>query len=370
MSKRNTSQKGLILQVIIGVLAIFALGVFAYFYITEKIIAPIVSNEKNLEKGNIPVSTPVDTTNKNKVFNLDELEFSYPSNLNFNRVGDTIILGHTVPKKHINSCDLKDGLSIDDVSDFNTSIKIFNKNLKDSVLSNESDYISKNYLKDNTLDLSQGFITKFKIGNLDGFKITMGLEGCGVDNYYFPLSATKTLFVSKNFYLETYPESDRSSLSTIPGFINGDQEQLIFNNILSTIKGLESVSTLDIKVYFRKDKLVCSENNINLVPFIHVIPKTQTIANESLNELFNGPTEVEKGMGYWTDIPEGTRVKSISIVDGTAEVDLNDKIESGITNCNKGGTRMSQIKQTLMQFPTIQAVKFSVEGKTKNLLQP
>jgi len=129
--------------------------------------------------------------------------------------------------------------------------------------------------------------------------------------------------------------------------------------------------TTQIKVYFAKKLFSGCSVDIkasDLEYFYRSIPKTQAVARASIEELLKGPTQEEINKGYISDIPDGTSIKSITITNGEALVDFNGKIENGVTSCS-GGMRIWQIRQTLLQFPTIQTVKFSVDGKTEYIFQ-
>lgn len=99
------------------------------------------------------------------------------------------------------------------------------------------------------------------------------------------------------------------------------------------------------------------------------IPKTQAVAQAAINELLRGVTDSEMLAGFFTSIPAGSKLNSISIVDGAAKADFNETIESGGGSCSMAA-RVAQIEQTLMQFPTIKSVKLSVNGRTEDIFQP
>jgi hypothetical protein len=99
------------------------------------------------------------------------------------------------------------------------------------------------------------------------------------------------------------------------------------------------------------------------------IDKTQAVAEATINELLNGPTDQEKAQGYFTSIPANSKLNSISIVDGEARVDFNEIIESGGGSCSMA-SRVAQIRETLMQFLTITSIKLSINGRTGDIFQP
>lgn len=104
-------------------------------------------------------------------------------------------------------------------------------------------------------------------------------------------------------------------------------------------------------------------------PVLRIIPKTTKVGTAALEELLKGPTAEEKADGYTTNIPSGSKLNSLVIVNGEARADFNATTESG------GGTtsmlaRTNQIKKTLLQFPTIKNVTISIDGRTKDIFQP
>lgn len=117
--------------------------------------------------------------------------------------------------------------------------------------------------------------------------------------------------------------------------------------------------TIGVKVYFwNQNAMSCVET----AAFIREIPGTEKVATAALEELFKGPNETEKAKGYLTMLPNGSRLNSLVIKEGIAYADFNVITQSG------GGStsmcvRVEQIKQTLLQFPTIDSVKFSINGE-------
>lgn len=104
-------------------------------------------------------------------------------------------------------------------------------------------------------------------------------------------------------------------------------------------------------------------------PGLREIPATTTIAGATLNELLAGPTSSEKRATYFTEIPDGVEVQSLSIRDGVAYVDFNAALDSAAGSCRVATVR-AQIVRTLEQFPTISSVVISVDGKVDEALQP
>ena len=110
--------------------------------------------------------------------------------------------------------------------------------------------------------------------------------------------------------------------------------------------------SIPIRVYFAKGEKLT------------VLGRTSpsgAVAAEAMRALLLGPTSAEKAAGIHTQIPAGTALRSVSVANGTATVDLTKQFESG------GGTlsmtlRIAQVVTTLTQFPTVKRVTFRIEG--------
>lgn len=83
---------------------------------------------------------------------------------------------------------------------------------------------------------------------------------------------------------------------------------------------------------------------------------------ESLTALFEGPTATEAAAGLSSLVPEGTTLRGASIENGTARVDVSGAFEVGGGSLSALG-RVAQIVFTATQFPTVEGVVFSVDGK-------
>jgi spore germination protein GerM len=97
------------------------------------------------------------------------------------------------------------------------------------------------------------------------------------------------------------------------------------------------------------------------VPVMRQVPRVPRIGAAVLQELLEGPTSTESGQGLSTQIPRATRLRGLTITDGVASVDLSGDFEEG------GGTlaltlRLAQVVCTLDQFPTVDGVRFALDG--------
>jgi hypothetical protein len=124
-----------------------------------------------------------------------------------------------------------------------------------------------------------------------------------------------------------------------------------------------------INVYFANEKIKPTTDCKEVLAVKREILKTPKIAQATMETLLEGPSDQEKTEGYTSSIPTGASLNSISITDGVAYVDFNKTTESGGGSCSMA-MRVSQIRQTLLQFPTIKNVILSIDGQTEPIFQP
>ncbi|MBP2655762.1 MAG: Sporulation and spore germination [Firmicutes bacterium] len=103
----------------------------------------------------------------------------------------------------------------------------------------------------------------------------------------------------------------------------------------------------------------------NLVPETHVVPKTNHPAKDAVELLLTD----SKTTDAFSVLPVGTKLKGLSVKDGIAYVDFNDKL----TKNSGGGSAdeiliVAAIVDTLTEFPDIEKVQIMVEGKKVDTL--
>jgi len=130
----------------------------------------------------------------------------------------------------------------------------------------------------------------------------------------------------------------------------------------STLASPSAGETMVVRnYYFMED---ASGGNPGLVPVERVVPKSVAVARAALTTLLVGPTAAERAAKppITTLIPDGTQLLGIDVAGGTATVDLSGTFTSNNAGFSAGG-RMAQVVYTLTQFPTVQRVAFTVDGK-------
>lgn len=112
-------------------------------------------------------------------------------------------------------------------------------------------------------------------------------------------------------------------------------------------------SPLSLQVWFARDG--------GLVSVRRTHPQTQAVATAATDALLDGPTDAERSAGFTSAIPSGTRLLGIAVDSGVATVDLTSEYQSG-GGSDSMQTRLGQVVYTLTQFPTVQKVRFRLDG--------
>lgn len=125
---------------------------------------------------------------------------------------------------------------------------------------------------------------------------------------------------------------------------------------------------VDINIYFSNiDEKRTGEDCATVFPVVRTISETDKMPEKSLEELFKGTTIEEEEQGLHTDISPEFTIKSLTINDRVATVELHDDLEFlGYSICT-AATIKSQITKTLEQFPDINEVVINVNDKTDDL---
>ncbi len=119
--------------------------------------------------------------------------------------------------------------------------------------------------------------------------------------------------------------------------------------------------TTTIRAYFFLGSFT---DNAGLVPVLREIPQTQAVGAAAMAALLAGPNDAELGArpAMFTVIPEGTRFLGLGIDAGVATVNLSREFASGGGSASVLG-RLAQVVYTLTQFPTVQGVRFELDGE-------
>lgn len=167
------------------------------------------------------------------------VSFSYPKNLFASTTENIIILHHDIPYVNTGSCDMMgENKTYDRLTDFEMTIRVVEKSLTETVKS-LSPYIPQENFVNDELIASPGFIDTYQIGDLKGFAIYEGAEGCGQTTYYFPIETNRTLVVT-NASIQALSSAiikeKVDQVLAVPGVIPREENGAIFQSILKSIK--------------------------------------------------------------------------------------------------------------------------------------
>lgn len=128
----------------------------------------------------------------------------------------------------------------------------------------------------------------------------------------------------------------------------------------------DNPETIKINLYFVK----VTEGQEEVVEVERSIPYTVAPARAAIEELLEGPLDIEKAEGLSTSINEGVEIQSISVEDGVASVDFSEELDENVAGSARVTAIREQIGKTLLQFDTVDQVVISVNGRTEDILQP
>ena len=155
-------------------------------------------------------------------------------------------------------------------------------------------------------------------------------------------------------------------------FEKSNPSGLIENSDFADLQLLVKVvsEALIVKAYFPNEKMGSTSDCTLVYPVNRTIPYTQAVGRVALEELLIGPTEEEKEYGYFTSINEGVRIQSLTVSNGIARVDFSGELEFQVGGSCRTTSIRSQIEKTLGQFPTVDTIVISIDGRTEDILQP
>ena len=139
---------------------------------------------------------------------------------------------------------------------------------------------------------------------------------------------------------------------------------------IASVPETPSVDEIAIKIYFANSKLDPEMTCEKVFAAERIVSKAKTMARVAVEELLKGPTEAEKDQGFSTTINPNVKINRLVIVDGVAQVDFDSTLEYQVGGSCRVGIIRRQIEETLKQFPSVQKVVISIEGRTEDILQP
>lgn len=139
------------------------------------------------------------------------------------------------------------------------------------------------------------------------------------------------------------------------GTLNRDVKELSLQ-LDQVRKDLDAALSEDVVLYFGR----MTETDFYLVPERRSVKRNKDLPRAALLELIKGPAG---GTGLEGLIPKGTRLRNLTVRDGTAYPDFSAEIRTNFP----GGSRAEEllvysIVNTLTEFPGIRQVQFLING--------
>ncbi len=141
------------------------------------------------------------------------------------------------------------------------------------------------------------------------------------------------------------------------------------NKVVIPVKFAPSDKTT-VKIFLSHETADPNASCEEVYPVDRFVPKTTTVAKAALEELLRGPTTVEQDEAMFTSIPQGIKLVSLVVNDGTARAVFSRGLSTVAGSCTVQAIRR-QIEQTLLQFNSIDSVEIAIEGVPDDeVLQP
>jgi spore germination protein GerM len=87
----------------------------------------------------------------------------------------------------------------------------------------------------------------------------------------------------------------------------------------------------------------------------------------ALTELLKGPTSEEKSQGFYSEIPQGTKLLGLTQDNEAVTINLSNQFTSG-GGSNSMEQRFEELKQTVFSIDSSHKINLDVEGKPLDLL--
>ncbi len=121
----------------------------------------------------------------------------------------------------------------------------------------------------------------------------------------------------------------------------------------------QAIQTMNVAVYYLKD----NNNEMYLVREVHKVEKSAGVAKAALNELISGNPLTA---GAIKVLPADTKILGIKIENGLATIDFSKEVLKANVGSTGEALGIASIVNTLTEFPTVEQVQFTVDGKAEN----
>ena len=119
------------------------------------------------------------------------------------------------------------------------------------------------------------------------------------------------------------------------------------------------------KIYLVK---IDSDGKLVRKPVMRQLVKTDSPLTDAINSLLQGPTTEEAKQGFRSFIPPYTKLLSIEVKNGVAEVNKSEDFQFNQYGIEAYQAQLEQIVFTACEFSTVSSVQFLINGKKKEYL--
>ncbi len=123
--------------------------------------------------------------------------------------------------------------------------------------------------------------------------------------------------------------------------------------------------TVQAKIYF---VAIGSDGSVSRKEMVRTITKNDSPLSENIRQLLSGPNQSEKTKGCMSLVPDGTRLLSATVHDGTAFLSFSEEFEYNRVGVEGYLGQLMQIVYTATEFSTVDSVQFLIEGKKQEYL--
>lgn len=119
------------------------------------------------------------------------------------------------------------------------------------------------------------------------------------------------------------------------------------------------------KIYLVK---IDSDGKLVRKAVMRQLVKTDSPLTDAINSLLHGPTTEEAKQGFRSFIPPDTKLLSIEVKNGVAEVNISDDFQFNRYGIEAYQAQLEQIVFTACEFSTVSSVQFLINGNKKEYL--
>ena len=130
-------------------------------------------------------------------------------------------------------------------------------------------------------------------------------------------------------------------------------------------KNEKSSEKRNSKIYLVK---IDSDGKLVRKPVMRQLEKTDSPLTEAINSLLQGPSAEEAKQGFRSFIPPDTKLLSIEVKNGVAEVNISEDFQFNRYGIEAYQAQLEQIVFTACEFSTVSSVQFLINGKKKEYL--